>query len=299
MLSSLACSQVTTVTTGTNTVTRFTSEHRTHFNFFNVSVLNSCGFFLVDLFTGTHEEFIRIKRIDHILARMTAHETVGQVHDLFFAFVYGLQPNTIVCSTISFPNDNVLSNIHELPCHVTRIRCLEGGISQSFTCTMRRDEVLQHSKTLAEVRENRFLNDIATWLGHQATHTSELTNLLAVTTCTGIHHECDGVVLVLTLIGLERLQHHVGDFVRGMRPDIDDLVVTFAWGNHTLAVLFLYIINFLLGRLDLLALLGRNDHVINTDRSTGLGGFLEAQLLELVQRHHGLLLTRKLIGVAN
>ena len=77
MLGSLACSQVTTVTTGTNTVTRFTSEHRTHFNFFNVSVLNSCGFFLVDLFTGTHEEFIRIKWIDHIFTRMTPYKAVS------------------------------------------------------------------------------------------------------------------------------------------------------------------------------------------------------------------------------
>ena len=221
------------------------------------------------------------------------------MHDLFFAFVYGLQPNTVVGSTISFPNDNVLRNIHELTCHVTRIRCLEGGISQSFTCTMRRDEVLQHSKALAEVRENRFLNNVTTRLGHQATHTGELTHLLAVTTCTRIHHERNGIVLVLALVGLKRLQHHVGNLVRGVRPNIDDLIVAFPRGNHTLTVLFLYIINFLLGRLDLLALLSRDDHVINPDGSTSLGGFLEAQLLELVQCHHGLLLTRKLVGVAN
>ena len=54
--------------------------------------------------------------------------------------------------------------------------------------------------------------------------------------------------------------------------DIDDLVVAFAWGNHTLAVLFLAI-NFLLSELDP-GSSRRNDHVINTDRSTGLGGFL-------------------------
>ena len=82
-----------------------------------------------------------------------------------------------------------------------------------------------------------------------------------------------------------------------MRPDVDDLVVALARGNDTLTVLLLHIINFLLGGLNLLPLLGRYDHVIDTDRSARFRGFLEAQLLELVQCHYGPLLAGKFVGV--
>ena len=69
-----------------------------------------------------------------------------------------------------------------------------------------------------------------------------------------------------------------------MRPDIDHFVVTFARRDDALAILLLDFVNLLLRRLDLLALLLRNDHVIDSDRDTGPRRFAEAQLFEPVER---------------
>jgi hypothetical protein len=41
-----------------------------------------------------------------------------------------------------------------------------------------RDEVLQHRETLAEVRGDRRLDDLAGGLGHEAAHGGELADLL-------------------------------------------------------------------------------------------------------------------------
>ena len=107
---------------------------------------------------------------------------------------------------------------------------------------MSRDEVLQYVQTFTEVSGNRRLDDRAVRLGHQASHTSQLTNLRRRTTSTGVSHHVDRVerflVDVLTgsvLYGVRTqfVHHRLGDLVIGTRPDIDNLVVTLAFGNQT------------------------------------------------------------------
>ena len=106
---------------GTHTMAHLAGKHRTHLHLFDVGVFDGCSFCLVNLFTGAHKEFIRVKRIDHILAGVAAHEAVGQVHNLFFAFINGFQPNTVIGSTIRLLNNHVLRHIHELASHVTGV----------------------------------------------------------------------------------------------------------------------------------------------------------------------------------
>ena len=57
---------------------------------------------------------------------------------------------------------------------------------------------------------------------------------------------------------------------RAVGPDIDDLVVAFAGGDDTLAVLLLDFGDLLLRSLDFLILLLRNDHVVDADGDAGL-----------------------------
>ena len=160
--------------------------------------------------------------------REAADEAFAELDDFVFAFVDGLDPDAVGRAAIFFADDHVLRHIHQLAGHVTGVGGLERGIGQTFAGAVRRDEVFEHGQAFAEVRENRFLDDVAGRLGHQAAHTGELAHLLAIAARAGIHHQRDRVVFLLALVVLEGAQHDVRDLVGAMRPDIDDLVVAFA-----------------------------------------------------------------------
>src|SRR5690349_1112246 len=98
------------------------------------------------------------------------------------------------------------------------------------------------------------------------------------------------------MIGFEGAQHDVGNLVGAMRPDVDDLVVAFARGNDTLAVLLLDLANLLLRGLDFLLLFLRDDHVIDADGNAGASRLTEAKLFELVEHDNGLLVAANLIA---
>ena len=160
---------------------------------------------------------------------------------------------------------------------------------------MGRDEVLEHREPLAEVGENRLLDDVAGRLGHKTAHAGQLADLLPVAARAGIHHERDRVVLLLALVVLERLQHDVGDLVGAMRPDVDDLVVALAGGDDTFAILLLDFLDLLLGGVDFLVLFLGNDHVVNADGNARAGGLAETQFLQLVEHDHRLLVAANLV----
>ncbi len=86
-------------------------------------------------------------------------------------------PQAISGTTIIFSNHQILSNIDKTSCQVTRVCSFKCGISQTFTSTVSRDEVLQYVKTFTEVSSNRSFNNGAIRFCHQATHTGKLTNL--------------------------------------------------------------------------------------------------------------------------
>ncbi len=80
-----------------------------------------------------------------------------------------------------------------------------------------------------------------------------------------------------------------------MRPDVHDLVVTFAGGDDTLAILFLNFLDLLVRVFDLLVAFLRHDHVVNADGHAGLGRLAETDFLELVEHRHGLVVAGVLV----
>ncbi len=64
-------------------------------------------------------------------------------------------------------------------------------------------------------------------------------HLLAVAARAGIHHQVNRVQFLAALVVLEGAEHDVGDFVTGVGPDVDDLVVTLAIGDDAFAILLL------------------------------------------------------------
>src|SRR5438445_75158 len=78
---------------------------------------------------------------------------------------------------------------------------------------------------------------------------------------------------------LEGTKHDVGDFVTSVRPDVDDLIVTLAVGNDTLAILLFDGADLFVSILEFDLFLFRNNHVRNSNRNTGFGRFAETQLL--------------------
>src|SRR4029077_14113310 len=90
--------------------------------------------------------------------------------------------------------------------------------------------------------------------------------------------------------------HDVRDFVTGVGPNVDDLVVTLAVGDDAFAILLFDGANLFVSVFELGRLLFRNDHVRNPDRDTGLGSFGETELLQTVERFECALRTGDLIA---
>src|SRR5204863_7217866 len=124
------------------------------------------------------------------------------------------------------------------------------------------DEVFEHGKAFAEVRENGFLDDVTGGFGHEATHAGELAHLLTIAAGAGIDHERHRIVFALALIVAQGTLHDVGNLVGAVGPDIDDLVVAFARSDDTFAILLLDFFDLLLGGIDFLIFFLGNDHVI-------------------------------------
>ena len=73
---------------------------------------------------------------------------------------------------------DVLRDVDEAAGQVAGVRGLERRVGETLARAVRRDEVLEHGQTLAEVRRDRRLDDLARRLRHQAAHAGELADLL-------------------------------------------------------------------------------------------------------------------------
>ena len=129
---------------------------------------------------------------------------------------------------------------------------------------MSRDEVLQYAHTFLEVGENRVFNNLRTFctsllrLSHQTTHTGQLGNLIGRTTGTGIQHHKYGIE---TLVSFRHLLHQgTLQIGIGVRPGINNLVVTLIIGDETHIIIGNNLVNLLVTlRYDVLLLLRDND----------------------------------------
>ena len=164
---------------------------------------------------------------------------VREIDDFFVALVNRFHRDAVDRAAIHLVDDHVLRRVHELAGEITGVRRFQRGIGQTFARAVRRDEILEHAQTFAEVRGDRPLDDFARRLGHQTAHAGQLFHLLTVTARSGIHHQEDGVQFLAAFVMLQGPEHDVRDFVAGVGPDVDDLVVALAVGDDALAILLL------------------------------------------------------------
>ena len=82
----------------------------------------------------------------------------------------------------------------------------------------------------------------------------------------------------------EGAKHYAGNFIAGVGPDVDNLIVTLAIGDNAFAVLLLNLPDLLVSIFEFGLFLFRNDHVRNPNRDAGLGRFRKTEFLQFIQR---------------
>ena len=199
-------------------------------------------------------------------------------------------------------DDDILRDVDELTGEVAGVSRLKGRIRETLAGAVGRNEVLENRQSLAERRGNRALDDVAGRVRHEAAHTGELTDLQLRATGLRVDEHVDRVqfrrIAVLRLdVLVDRLVELLADLLGRRRPDVDDLVVTFAVRDDALLELLLDVVRLLAGLRDLVVLVGRTDHVLKSHRRARDGREAVAELLDAVQRLDGALMTRDLVAV--
>ena len=190
-----------------------------------------------------------------------------------------LNPHTAGRATVQFLDDQFLGHVDETTGQVAGVRGTQSGVTETLTGTVRRDEVLEDREAFAEGRLNRTRNHLTARVGHEALHGGNLTNLLAVTTGTRVHHHADRVGVG----GVHGLVGGVTDFLVGLRPDLNFLLTALVVDDHTTAVVELNASGVGLVLLQDGCLIRRRHNVVDGDGQTGLGGVLKAQVLDGVE----------------
>ena len=85
------------------------------------------------------------------------------------------------------------------------------------------------------------------------------------------------------LVGLNAVHQDVGQLRVGVRPDVNDLVVTFVVRDETHVVVLHHFRHLLRRTIDQLFLLPWDNDVVQVERQSTLEGHVEAQVLDIVQ----------------
>ena len=190
----------------------------------------------------------------------------------------------------------ILSNVYQTTGQVTGVGRLQGGIRQTLTGTVGGVKVLKYVQTFTEVRSNRRFDDRAVWLGHQTTHTRQLTNLGRRAPGTRVGHHVNAVegflvnfvaITVNDFVDLQVFHHLLGQDLVGTGPDVDNLVVLLACCYQTLGKLTLDLTHFVIRFINNLGLLWWDNEIVNTDRGTGNSRIAEAHVHQLVSKDNG------------
>ena len=132
---------------------------------------------LVELGVG-RDEHLAGERVDDVLEHDAAEDAVAErLDDLAGLFELG-DADAVERAAVELGDDRVLRDVDETTREVAGVRRLERGVGEALTRAVRRDEVLEHRETFAEVRGDRRLDDLARGLGHEAAHGGELADLL-------------------------------------------------------------------------------------------------------------------------
>ena len=294
-----ATTQVAAVALGADAEARAAGQCGAHLDFVDACRFEHVEHVFVEHLAGAEQLLLRF-RVLHFDRGHAAEDAVAQRLDHFAAFDQRALVHAVLRAAVVFDHDQVLRHVDQAACQVARVRGLQRRVRQALAGAVGGDEVLQNVQAFAEVRGDRRLDDRAVRLGHQAAHAGQLADLRGGTARARVGHHVDGVERLLVhrlavAVGrllLRQLAHHdLADFVAGLAPDVDHLVVALAGRHQARDVLLLDFLDFLLGALDQGGLFLRHQHVVDRDRDAGARGQAEARLQQLVGEHDRLLQT--------
>ena len=274
-----ATSQVAPVAARTQPALRRTRQRRADLDTLDAGFLDVCDAIFVDFLVGLDQHLVG-ERVADVVHRHAAQDALAQAFDDLAAFDQRRHLDAVDRAAILFADDRVLRHVHQAARQVAGVGRLERGVGQPFARAVRGDEVLQHRQPLAEVGGDGRFDDLAGRLRHQPAHPGELPDLLRAAARARVRHHVDRAESLSVF--LQAAEHLAGGLVRGRRPGVHDLVVPFPVGNQAIGVLRLDFLQHLLRVVQELGLFLRDHHVLDADRDAGLGGVLEAEVLEPV-----------------
>ena len=180
-------------------------------------------------------------------------------------------------AAVDLADDDVLRHVHQTPGEVARVGRAQRRVRQALAGAVRGDEVLQHREALAEVRLDRPRDVLALRVGDEALHARQLPDLGHVARRAGLHDRRDRVV------GREVGLHGLRDLFRGLRPDLDELVVALLVGERATQVAPVDLLGPDLVAVEDLLLVRRHDDVGDGQRDPGARGPVEARVLQPVE----------------
>src|SRR5215472_797472 len=278
--------EVAAIAQRANSATRFASEHGTDADAVNARGLDRVGQLFVDFLVHVDND-VAFEILD-LIEGNAAHDAVAERLDFDAGFDDRLDVNAVVGAAVDFVDDDVLRDVDQAAREVAGVGGFQRRVGETFTRAVRRDEVFEHREAFAEVGSDGRFDDFAGGLGHQATHTGKLADLLFRTARAGVGHDVDRVDVAFLVLSFEGLEHFVGNFFGDVAPDGDDLVVALAVGDGAVQVLLLDLDAFFLGVVHELVLVARNEHIVDADGDAGARGVGEAQRLEVVEQNHGI-----------
>ena len=129
-------------------------EHRADDDLFDARFLDLLDRGLVELGVRRDEDLAR-ERVDDVFERDAAEDAVAERLDDLAGLLELRDADAVERAAVELGDDGVLRDVDETTREVTGVRRLERGVGETLTRAVRRDEVLEHRETFAEVRGDR------------------------------------------------------------------------------------------------------------------------------------------------
>ena len=144
-------SQIAAITLRTDTLAAFASKHRTNIDGLDACIFNGSCQWLGDFLTGSHD-YLTSMGIGNLMYRHTSQDALIKRGDNFIAVFKGGAGKSAKRTAVFLGDNHIVRHIDKTTGQITCVGSLHGGISQTLTCTVRGDKVLEHGHTFLEVR---------------------------------------------------------------------------------------------------------------------------------------------------
>ena len=249
----------------------FTGQWGSHTDSGDTSLFKAAGERRIDLCValGQHGAI----GTKHLIGGQSADQSTAE------ATILGLDNDVASCAAVIFPDDHILSDVHQTAGQITGVSRPQSGIDKTLTGAVGGDHVFRDRQAFTEVGPDWKVNDFTLRVGHQAPHSDQLTHLGHVSPSAGVGHHPHRVQ---RRVFIKILFDGIHETLVGLRPGVDHLGMAFHLGDFTKAIPLFSRGDLLLGLAEQLLLGGGNLEVVDRDRNSCLGGVLKAQVLELV-----------------